>query len=525
MEKPGKIQLTLYVDTNLLENPQALLYLPEFLATNTDTFALPINSTSRNANFVINVPQKSDKVPNIPNQVTISIQLLGTEINTGLPVSSELQQRVIQIQTSPRLVLNAEIKKPGSAAGQVGGTVSFGQNIRVKVWVEYDQQVSPKFANINSNGSIEVDSTILKEDGFTIAGDTKSNRQFTSLTDTLFWDILPPSSEKTVNLRFRFSEVPTDVNSGLPATIVQEPSFPIRVRQKEIIVMRRNNLLRNSDKAVTQGAENIPLLAFEVSNRDYADSLFVNGLRVGIYQPDDSRTPLSAQTIREMFSAIRVVNSQQYANTQSAQKITEDPEIFAEIQLDENSLNPFEVVFNKVLVIDSQAVDTIFVLADVSANAPRRAFYTTLDTVNVYDVSPDIGLALTDSLGNRYDAFAGFDEETNAVISSNPRENIGAYPNPFGRSSLGPQYERTVITIYTETASDISVRIFTLHGELVKTFNEQSAGRGLFRGIVWDGTNDKGKRVLNGVYICAIEVKPSGGGSTERYTLKIAYIK
>ena len=309
-------------------------------------------------------------------------------------------------------------------------------------------------------------------------------------------------------MRFTFSEVPKDVNSGLPATRAEEPSLPVRVRQKEIVILRRDKLLKNSAKAFTQGASNLPLLAFEVSNKDYADSLFVNGLRVGFYEPSVSRSIMATQTVRNLFSKIRIVNYKQF---EQGQTLT----------------NPVEVIFNlkEKLTINPDASDTLVILADTRTDAPRRAFFTILDTVNVFDVSPLIGLALTDSLGNRYDAFSGFSSDTLAVISSNVKDNIGAYPNPFGRASLGPEYEQTRIAFYLEQASDVAVRIFTLHGELVKTFEKAGVNSGLNSSIIWDGTNDKGKRVLNGVYICAIEIKPLGGGSTQRYNLKIAYIK
>ena len=41
--------------------------------------------------------------------------------------------------------------------------------------------------------------------------------------------------------------------------------------------------------------------------------------------------------------------------------------------------------------------------------------------------------------------------------------------------------------------------------------------------VEWDGKNDMGDVVLNGVYLCAIEIKDSSGSN--QYMTKIAYIK
>ena len=40
--------------------------------------------------------------------------------------------------------------------------------------------------------------------------------------------------------------------------------------------------------------------------------------------------------------------------------------------------------------------------------------------------------------------------------------------------------------------------------------------------LKWDGRNDRGKVVLNGVYLCQIQIR---GGSDLTFMTKIAYIK
>ena len=61
---------------------------------------------------------------------------------------------------------------------------------------------------------------------------------------------------------------------------------------------------------------------------------------------------------------------------------------------------------------------------------------------------------------------------------------------------------------------------------LVKSWRFENLQAGLIDGQVkWDGRNDRGVQVLNGVYLCQIVITPKNGGSGQTYMTKIAYIK
>ena len=75
-----------------------------------------------------------------------------------------------------------------------------------------------------------------------------------------------------------------------------------------------------------------------------------------------------------------------------------------------------------------------------------------------------------------------------------------------------------------ERPGDVQLRIFTLLGELVYSA-DRSLDQGLFYDeISWDGHNDAGRLVLNGVYIAILKVSYSGG-ETKIYKTKVAFIK
>ena len=112
---------------------------------------------------------------------------------------------------------------------------------------------------------------------------------------------------------------------------------------------------------------------------------------------------------------------------------------------------------------------------------------------------------------------------TITIVPNDPAEAFITYPNPFGSN-----HEYANIRVYLPNSGDVEIRIFTMVGELVKTYNYVGESAGIHDGrddeiYRWDGKNDRGNVVLNGVYICVIEIRSSEGSKT--YTTKIAYIK
>lgn len=85
-------------------------------------------------------------------------------------------------------------------------------------------------------------------------------------------------------------------------------------------------------------------------------------------------------------------------------------------------------------------------------------------------------------------------------------EGPHAAPNPFG-----PGRERARLAYVLEQDAGIAIEIFTLFGDLVWSHTVQAGGVGGRAGlnqVEWDGRNDHGDMVRNGVYHCRIR----GGG-------------
>jgi len=112
-------------------------------------------------------------------------------------------------------------------------------------------------------------------------------------------------------------------------------------------------------------------------------------------------------------------------------------------------------------------------------------------------------------------------------MSAQPKQTVlyQNYPNPFN-----PLVEKTKIRfeigtdiisandIRLEKQSHISIKIYNIALELVKTFNLQY-NTAIIDEIEWDGKNEDGEIVSDGIYLCQF-VSPS-----YKKTIKIMLIK
>ncbi|HIE27114.1 TPA: hypothetical protein EYP66_07495, partial [Candidatus Poribacteria bacterium] len=94
-------------------------------------------------------------------------------------------------------------------------------------------------------------------------------------------------------------------------------------------------------------------------------------------------------------------------------------------------------------------------------------------------------------------------------------DNIINAPNPFERD--------TVFTYdLTQEPDDITIKIYTVSGRLIRTFQNASARRG-YNEEYWDGRDEDGNMLANGVYLYKIIVKTEGK-RLEKYS-KLAVLR
>jgi hypothetical protein len=91
------------------------------------------------------------------------------------------------------------------------------------------------------------------------------------------------------------------------------------------------------------------------------------------------------------------------------------------------------------------------------------------------------------------------------------------YPNPFRKTT-------TITYLLTDVTDDfVQIKVFTVSGRLIRTLREPSRQSANYREIEWDGKDEKGNEVANGVYIA--KIKASQGKKHVEKLVKMAKVR
>ncbi len=107
--------------------------------------------------------------------------------------------------------------------------------------------------------------------------------------------------------------------------------------------------------------------------------------------------------------------------------------------------------------------------------------------------------------------------------------NIGNYPNPVVGRAQDPRNDgRTRFTyVLTDNADEVTIKVYTVSGRLVKTFSGLPTGVGYHeypRTVYgWDCKDEQGFTLANGAYFYKIIAKK--GSRTLEKTMKMAILK
>ena len=534
-----KLQKTIYISQKAMV---AILSLPEdTLSTGQSVnFSIPIKKSENviNPYLVVQIPSgklgpNPEPIPignneqglwtlNVPEDYngtgfeTIEVSLIGTDENSGLQVTDH-KVTTLTIQLKARLALSDPLILPESVAKS--GLLSQGQQLTISLKPIYaPKQKSLPYAPLAGQGSVVLDTAIFKQ-GFSLVGQTKVSQTFSDTGQVLSWTIKAPYQILTTGFTFKFDQLPLDANLKQAVALDKDLSkvaVPIRVRQKTITI--RTEPLDITDTSLTKAQVNVPLMSVVVSNKEFDDPLHVTGFKLAFYGSNDApdaRNLLSTRALVQMFKTLRVIDFEDF---KGQAKTTVN---YGELTLTDSTSNPLWIKFEQTADLDPKTEKKFMVVADFQNNVVNRMFRAQLQGVNAYDFDADKPLNTADEQGNSLAESQALVSKSFALVSTDPKEAFGNFPNPFGR-----QHAYTNIAFLLEQNSDVEIRIFTLTGELVWSKKLSGLQRGFYDRLVkWDGRNERGQRVLNGVYLCTIDIKPLTGGAKKRYITKIAYIK
>jgi hypothetical protein len=130
----------------------------------------------------------------------------------------------------------------------------------------------------------------------------------------------------------------------------------------------------------------------------------------------------------------------------------------------------------------------------------------------VKDPQSNQRLGVTNAQGQALDLKSG----PLVILSSDFEEYAHNYPNPF-RAGEGT----TRIAYFLDAPASISIKIYSITGDLVHEENIASGDPRAQAGpqeATWDGRNDKGEVVRNGVYVCML----NAGGKSAKFRIAVA---
>ena len=126
--------------------------------------------------------------------------------------------------------------------------------------------------------------------------------------------------------------------------------------------------------------------------------------------------------------------------------------------------------------------------------------------------------------GNEFSRELSFEVKADFAII-----NVGNYPNPVKSLTIDPiNTGRTRFTyVLTDDADDVTIKVYTVSGRLVKTFKGLSASIGYheypYSNIGWDCRDEKGDILANGIYFYRV-IARKGNDKIEKIQ-KMAILK
>ncbi|GAB4333447.1 MAG: hypothetical protein Kow0037_11650 [Calditrichia bacterium] len=437
-------------------------------------------------------------------QKQVKIVITGRDANSNA-VRKDTVESVIQIQRAATVGLKLEITDPPTAAN---GRLAFNQEFTLRATVLKGGE-----ANLSGSGQIHLNFNPNE----IMLLDAAVNKSFTWPDSVVEWRLKTPDSLINSQLQVNFLSRPLDVNTGKPALLDTLNGVALL---RVLTEVHRLQVVQISDytppKINRQNTEKIPLLAMEFFNQktsDFVPEVTVDSLAVTFQ--DESGTPLENPGL--MISRIRVVNPGGY----QLSKPHGEPKVFADVTLSGSGPSTVPIRFTEALTLSAGQKDTVIIAIDLAANAPNKSIQMRLSGITAYTGSRLSPIQVVDLEGNVWPQPNLGNSEVITVVSSDEQKVFGNYPNPFGEAE-----EFTRFVFWAEDAGTADLRIYTLMGGLVWSHTESIPNGGqLYDGLLtWNGSNNSGQKVLNGVYLAILRVNYNNG-TTKIFKTKVAYIK
>jgi hypothetical protein len=462
----------------------------------------------------ISLPTLYSTSDNLIKNITTSEvywQVQAPDFATGLdfiqiiPRGKDALQPEVEVEGSPvtlyvttvsraDLAMYLSIVSPPEA---VDGSVSLGQEFVVRAHVD-------NLGDADTTGATVVALEALPS-GYTTA-DALSK---TLTNGEAFWSITAPLQPRgeAVNIEANLTQIPLDVNTGRDVFISRgNDAVPITTEGAWLAVWT-NPSATAVENSVIPSQTWIKMLSLEMDNRGIsgANRIWVKTLSFDV--EDRMGNSLGPSSV---ISSAWVVNE------------SDTTEIYGTNSQITNE-NPVSVELNG-LQIPTDANANLAVYCRMAETITEMYFQINVSNescVEAVDPATNIPVSVLDPEGNELEEMVS---DPKRIFSPSGEIFLMNSPNPFGESGK----ETTTIIYYLDEDTDVSFRLYTLLGEPVWSRSYQegdpqgSAGMHSTgsNAVEWDGKNNAGNTVLNGVYILVMET-----GSGEILKTKVAFVK
>jgi hypothetical protein len=237
---------------------------------------------------------------------------------------------------------------------------------------------------------------------------------------------------------------------------------------------------------VPQGTRNVPVMRIVLRNA----SAFTIGLDTLYVAIEDGRKNLVADPSRAVDSLRLAVNGSAFTAAVT-------------------TLNPVPIVVDHDFTLPAGTADTLLLAVDIGSMAGAGEIRFEIErsssvVLSISDSGTRIGVSLELDGG---DIAGHFRSGPLSIMSSRFDEYVHNYPNPFRAGT-----EPTKICYFLKKNSSVTIKIYDLGGRLVwsRSIGAGEAGgtgapEGIWHEIPWNGRNDRGELVRNGVYMCKVE--------------------
>lgn len=440
----------------------------------------------------------SIKAPETPIQnAPIWMRLTANDATSGNQFTVKSDTLKVNVVNRAKIQLHANILSPISAKD---GVVSTGQEFLVGAYL-----TNIGTANLSGNFSVKI--VLPESQGYTIR---ETATLTTAYFDTVYWHVTAPLYEREAkNIQVLLEGAPNDENSSVEVTADARQNsttaIPIQTEVKSVTITAfspRNHV------SSAKGDSSVPMLGLELicSGNVNSNNILLSGVKIKLKDRLNNLILDPASVI----SRVAVVNNQARAVVYG--ETTTIP-----------STNPIEILFTKIDTLKPEVPNKIEFQVDILSNTAVIDFRLAIDSTDaLYLIDESSGLApkLKNESGQPFSVL-NFESTPTVIMESDFKQAFCCFPNPFGN----PDRPHTKFIYFLDEDTDVTFKIYTLIGELVwsRTYseNEPQGRKGRHEAdIIWDGRNDQGYKVLNGVYIASI----STGYGKNTFT-KIAVIK